>query len=249
MAKHESLFTPVFENSAMIVVNKASGLSVTPDRFDSRKKSLVSLLSEFLGRRLFIVHRIDAETSGLVAFAKDAETHRRLQQAFEGREVEKTYLAVVHGRPAWEETECSLPLVPDGNKRHQTIVDKYRGKPSFTRFRLLFTAGQYAAVEASPSTGRTHQIRVHLSSLGHPIVCDSLYGPPGRPRQGVFLSSFKPAWRGERYDERPLISRLALHAGRLTLPPSFAVPPLEAPLPRDISALCAQMRKNGIAPP
>jgi 23S rRNA-/tRNA-specific pseudouridylate synthase len=163
--------------------------------------------------------------------------------AFEGRRVEKLYLAVVHGRPSWAETECDLPLVPNGDKEHRTIVDKYQGKRSLTRFKLLGTAGDYAVLAAKPATGRTHQIRAHLVALGHPVVCDPLYGRSGRGRvspKPVYLSSFKRGWRGDAFEERPLLERLGLHALRLSLPD---LPPFEAPLARDMAALINQMEK------
>jgi RluA family pseudouridine synthase len=245
--KNHAPFTIVYEDRFIVAVDKASGISVTADRFDSHKKSLVQLAGDYLGKRLFIVHRIDQDTSGLVVLAKDPRTHRRLQVAFEQRAVEKAYTVVVHGRPEWTETSCDLPLVPDGNKRHMTIIDKYHGKPSLTRFRVLSQAGNYTVLEARPETGRTHQIRVHLAALGHSVVCDSLYGL-SKP---VLLSQFKRGWRGDPRLERPLLSRLGLHAQRLALPsfkpdaagdqsPSLV---LEAPLPRDIAALITQIEK------
>jgi 23S rRNA pseudouridine1911/1915/1917 synthase len=198
--------------------------------------------------RLYKVHRIDKETSGLVVFAKNAAAHKTLSAAFESRRVEKTYIAVVHGRPAWPggRTECALPLVPDGNKKHLTIIDKYQGKPSHTDFSLLLSAGNYSVIEARPATGRTHQIRVHLAALGHPVVCDPLYGKKSRGAEGVYLSSFKRNWRGDAFEEKPLLERLGLHAAKLTLP-GCAAPGLclEAPLPRDMAALIKQMEKCG----
>jgi 23S rRNA pseudouridine1911/1915/1917 synthase len=160
-----------------------------------------------------------------------------LSEAFEERRVEKAYIAVVHGRPLWEETECDLPLVPNGNKLHHTIVDKYHGKPSLTRFRRLGSAGLYTIVEALPETGRTHQIRVHLAALGCAVVCDALYGTT----KPVLLSAIKRGWRGDPLDEKPLLSRLGLHAARLTLP---GCAPIQAPLSRDMAALINQMEKQ-----
>jgi 23S rRNA pseudouridine1911/1915/1917 synthase len=191
----------------------------------------------------------------VVVFARDGETHKTLSRAFEDRLVKKRYCAVVHGRPAWKETICDLPLVPNGNKRHMTIIDKYQGKKSLTAFRLLGSAGNYSVVEALPATGRTHQIRVHLCSLGHPVVCDPLYGS-SKP---VLLSSFKRSWRGDPFDEKPLLSRLGLHAVELVLPAygngadSKAAEAggtenggltLNAPLSRDMAALIRQMEKQ-----
>jgi 23S rRNA pseudouridine1911/1915/1917 synthase len=254
--KRKPFFQIVYEDRRIIAADKAPGLSVGGDRWDDSRERLDRLLAGLSGSssgeepdreaRLFTVHRIDRDASGLVVFAKDRETHRALSLAFQGREVGKRYIAVVHGRPGWEETLCELPLVPDGNKRHLTIVDRYRGKRSLTRFRLLGAAGNYSVIEARPETGRTHQIRVHLAGLGHPIVCDPFYGS----EKPVFLSSFKPGWRGDPLDERPLLQRLALHALELALPPGISCRQdegelrLRAPLHRDMAALIRQMEKQ-----
>jgi 23S rRNA pseudouridine1911/1915/1917 synthase len=189
------------------------------------------------------VHRIDRDTSGLVVFAKDGEPHKRLSRAFENRAVKKQYLAVIQGRPSWEKTVCDLPLVPDGDKQHRTIIDKYRGKKSVSWFQFLGAAGNYGVVAVSPETGRTHQIRVHLASLGHPVVCDPLYGST----KPVFLSSFKQGWRGDPLEERPLLSRLGLHAASLVLPDygeTGNTLVLRAPLAHDMAALIHQIEKK-----
>ena len=242
-------FSIVYENDELIAVNKSSGIAVIGDRWDESKERLDDLLIQRVFKtrkipdsfRLYTVHRIDRDTSGLVVFAKNAETHKRLSMAFESREVKKKYFAVIHGRPEWKETVCELHLVADGDKKHRTIIDNYRGKKSLTRFKILGSAGNFSIVEAIPETGRTPQIRVHLSGLGHPIVCDSLYSRSGQKL--VYLSSFKPSWRGNRYDEKPILSRLGLHAAELSLPdPALE---LSAPLPKDLKALFQQIAKNG----
>jgi 23S rRNA pseudouridine1911/1915/1917 synthase len=237
--KQAALFTIVYEDDFAVAVNKSPGISVGGDRWDESKDRLDLLLGGRLGRRVFTVHRIDRDTSGLVLFAKDRETHRNLSAAFEKREVKKQYVAVICGRPPWAETACELPLVPGGDKRHRTIIDRYRGKPSLTRFRFLGGAGNYGVVEALPETGRTHQIRAHLSSLGYPVACDPLYGA----EKPVFLSSFKRGWRGDPLEEKPLLSRLGLHAAGLALPGYGEGLSLLAPLPRDMAALIRQMEK------
>jgi 23S rRNA pseudouridine1911/1915/1917 synthase len=245
-------FTIVFEDEHIIAVNKAPGISVGGDRWDDSKERLDRLIAGT--GRIWTVHRIDKDTSGLVLFAKDEETHRILSQAFENRRIKKRYIAVVHGRPLWKETGCDLPLVPNGNKQHLTIIDKYKGKKSLTNFRLLVSAGHYSVLEALPETGRTHQIRVHASSLGFPIVCDPLYGKD----KPVLLSSFKRNWRGDPLEEKPLLARLGLHAAELILPEYYEAGgadqsgsaeqtgglSLSAPLPRDMAALIKQMEKT-----
>ncbi|MDR2478583.1 MAG: RluA family pseudouridine synthase [Treponema sp.] len=246
--KKQPFFSIIYEDETIMAVNKASGISVGGSRWDDSKERLDKILAACVRHnsaaapaRLFTVHRIDCGTSGLVVFAKDEVTHHRLSAAFEERQVKKRYIAVVHGRPLWNETACDLPLVPDGNKLHLTIVDKYRGKKSFTGFRLLGSAGNFSVLEALPETGRTHQIRVHAAALGFPVVCDTLYGKD-RP---VLLSSFKRDWRGDPLEEKPLLIRLGLHAAALDLPaPSGpGVLSLRAPLPRDMAALVRQMEK------
>ena len=244
-------FTIIYEDHCIIAVNKASGIAVTGERWDKDAPRLDMILKQELALQtgldeipeLFTVHRIDKDTSGLVIFAKDRETHRQLSLAFESRQLEKTYIAVIHGRPSWPDgtISCDLPLVPDGNKKHLTIIDKYRGKASCTGFNVLLSMGNYSVIEARPITGRTHQIRVHLSSLGHPIVCDPLYGRHSRSgtEKGVYLSSFKRNWQGDPSEEQPLLARLGLHAARLVLNNVI----LEAALPKDMAALIKQMEK------
>ena len=240
--KKQPLFSLVHEDENIVALNKSSGIAVSPDRWDPSLERLDKLAAKALKiQKIYIVHRIDRDTSGLVIFAKNSETHKTLSAAFEARQIKKRYIVAVHGRPSWNETLCDLPLVPDGNKLHLTIIDKYRGKPSLTRFRLLGSAGNYSILEASPETGRTHQIRVHLVALGHPVVCDELYGK-AKP---VLLSAIKRAWRGDPLEERPLLSRLGLHAAELFIPGYAGVGlALKAPLPRDMAALIHQMEKT-----
>ena len=258
-------FSVIYEDENIAALNKSSGIGVSPDRWDESKERLDTLAANYLKiKKLYTVHRIDRDTSGLVVFAKNSETHKLLSLAFEERQVVKIYIAAVNGRPSWKETSCDLALIPNGNKQHHTIIDKYRGKKSLTHFRLLCSAGNYSIIEAIPETGRTHQIRVHLAALGHPVVCDELYGNP----KPVKLSSFKRRWQGDPLEERPLLSRLGLHASELFIP-TYAAPAgikgtseggdtktylentnngeeglkLKAPLPRDMAALVKQIEK------
>jgi RluA family pseudouridine synthase len=170
------------EEEHLIVVNKPSGLSVLPDGWEKDSESLVKLLEEQYGK-IFIVHRLDKITSGIMVFALDAETHRALNLQFENHEAQKTYHAIVEGNPKWQEKVAKHPLRANVGHKHRTVVDDKRGKPSETRFRVIKRFDEAALIEAKPVTGRTHQIRVHAYALGHPLVEDFLYG--ARDQYGI----------------------------------------------------------------
>jgi len=185
----------LFEDGHLIVIDKPAGLSVLPDGWEQNAPYLVKMLEEKFGK-IFIVHRIDKITSGVMVFARDAETHRSLSMQFEGHEAEKKYHAIIEGNPKWEEKIARFPLRVNVGHRHRTVVASRdrNGKPSETRFRILKRYRAAAWIEASPMTGRTHQIRVHAAAFGHPLLGDILYGAA----------------------ETNLIARPALHAYSLT---------------------------------
>src|SRR6185436_5054545 len=136
---------------------------------------LVKMLEEMYGKVL-VVHRLDKITSGVMVFARDADTHRALNIQFETHEAQKTYHAILEGNPKWDEKTAKHPLRANVGHKHRTMVDDKNGKPSETRFRVIKRNSESALVEATPMTGRTHQIRVHAYALGHPLVEDMLYG-------------------------------------------------------------------------
>jgi RluA family pseudouridine synthase len=165
----------IYEDANLIVVDKPAGLSVLPDGWKKDSEYLVKMLEEQY-RKIFIVHRLDKITSGVMVFARDAETHRALNIQFENHDAQKTYHAIVEGNPKWEEKIAKHPLRANVGHKHRTMVDDKNGKPSETRFRVIKRYPESALVEAKPMTGRTHQIRVHAYALGHPLVEDVLYG-------------------------------------------------------------------------
>ena len=175
----------VHADAHLIVVVKPAGLLSVPGRGDD-KQDCASARVQWLYPDAKVVHRLDMATSGLLLMARGAEMQRRLSQAFARREVGKRYLAVVAGRPdapadaldGW--ALIDLPLAADWPNRPRRIVDRTHGKPSQTRWRALAfdAAADTTRLELEPVTGRSHQLRVHLQALGHPILGDRLYAPP-----------------------------------------------------------------------
>lgn len=245
--------TTLFENEAFIAIDKPAGLLSIPDR-EGKEPSLRSWLKEKYGN-IFTVHRLDRETSGVILFAKDEAAHKYLSGIFESREVEKQYQGIVQGALPTRQGSIDLPLM-EHPTRPGTMVVNRRGKPSLTDYEVIEDLGSYSLVQFRIHTGRTHQIRVHMQALGHPIACDDLYGD-GRP---IFLSSIKRGYKLSKNEEqeRPLLSRLALHSQLLRFtaapqavanatPEASATPGVtytfEAPLPKDLRALLQQLRK------
>ncbi|MDE2584672.1 MAG: RluA family pseudouridine synthase [Betaproteobacteria bacterium] len=166
-------------DGALLVVDKPSGLLSVPGRGPEKADCLIARVQADYPDAL-IVHRLDMETSGLVLLARGAEMHRCLSLLFQERRVEKRYVAVAHGRLEPERGEIKLPLLADWPNRPRQKVDLVSGKPSLTRYRVVGhdPARNATRVELEPETGRTHQLRVHLMSLGHPILGDALYASP-----------------------------------------------------------------------
>ena len=167
----------IFADDALIVADKPAGLLSVPGRGPERADCLVSRLQRDYPDAL-TVHRLDMSTSGLLVLARGEEMHRRLSKLFRDRLVDKRYVAVVAGLVEADSGEIDLPLIVDWPNRPRQMVDHSIGKPSLTRFRVLErnTESNTTRVELEPWTGRSHQLRVHMASLGHPILGDELYG-------------------------------------------------------------------------
>ena len=208
MAEKNIDYKVIFSDDDIVVLNKRSGLLIAQDRYNPDAPRLDLLASQEFGK-LYAVHRIDKDTSGLIVYARNPQAQRSLSMQFENREVLKTYHALVYGHPLWEDLHVDLKLEPDGDALHRTVVNKKFGKPSVTDFHLIGNCGPYSWIECRPKTGRTHQIRVHLAANGFSIVCDPLYGGNQKP---VRLSEIKKRWNGDEFEERPLLKRLALRA-------------------------------------
>lgn len=234
-------FSIIFENNDFVAINKEPGMLTIPDRHDDTQLSLYKILNQKYGK-IFIVHRLDRDTSGLILFAKNEATHKYLSQLFEQRNIEKKYLGIIRGSMPGIKGSINEPIGEHLSKKGVMIITK-KGKPSLTNYEVLEDYGIYSLIEFEIQSGRTHQIRVHTKSLGHPIICDAVYGD-GKP---VLLSSFKKKYKLSQNDleERPIINRLALHSHSLHFKDihqkEFSI---ETPLPKDIKALLQQLKKN-----
>jgi len=168
----------VYADDALVVVDKPAGLLSVPGRGETGREHLVARVQRRFADAL-VVHRLDQATSGLVVFARGTAMQRALSKAFAARLVTKRYEALVQGIVEADEGAIDLPLAADWPHRPRQRVDPLRGKPSLTRWRVL---GRDAALartrlQLEPVTGRSHQLRVHLLAIGHPIVGDALYAP------------------------------------------------------------------------
>lgn len=178
----------VYADASLLVVNKPGGLLSVPGRGPGKDDCLASRVQARYPEAR-VVHRLDMETSGLIVFARGGEMQRRLSVAFQNRQVEKRYVAVVDGALAEAGGVIDLPLGADWPNRPRQQVDHALGKPSLTRWRRLAydPARDATRVALEPATGRSHQLRVHLLSLGHPILGDALYAPPAAQAKAARL--------------------------------------------------------------
>jgi 23S rRNA pseudouridine955/2504/2580 synthase/23S rRNA pseudouridine1911/1915/1917 synthase len=228
------------EDENLVAINKPSGLLTIPDR-EGKEISLKQILKNKYGD-IFTVHRLDKETSGIVVFAKKEEAHKQLSQLFEARETTKIYNGFVLGSPFEKSGTINEPIAEHPVKKGLMTVFK-KGKESITEYEVLEHFKLYSWMQFHILTGRTHQIRVHMKHLGHPVVCDELYGD-GKP---VFISAIKKKkfnLSKHEEEERPILSRLALHASQLRFQLNGKTYDLEAELPKDLKALLQQLRKN-----
>ncbi|WAC49152.1 RluA family pseudouridine synthase [Asticcacaulis sp. SL142] len=186
----------IYSDDYLIVVDKPAGLLSVPGRGEANQDCVAVRVQAAFPDAL-IVHRLDMATSGLMVMARGKAAHRSLSMAFEARQVDKHYVAVVAGQVAADEGAVDLPLITDWPNRPRQRVDHDIGKPSLTRYRVLERLSDRTRVELEPVTGRSHQLRVHMMAIGHPIVGDEFYASD---------------------EVRRLSPRMLLHAQSLRLP-------------------------------
>jgi len=174
----------LFQDSHLLIVNKPAGLLSVPGRGEDKQDCLSARIQQLFPDAL-VVHRLDMATSGLMVFARGEAMQRELSRMFREREVSKRYVALVAGVLENEVGEIDLPLMVDWPNRPKSKVDHESGKPSLTRYRMLGIESGDSRVELEPITGRTHQLRLHLASIGHPIIGDALY--EGRKAERLML--------------------------------------------------------------
>lgn len=229
----------IYVDEHILIADKPSGITVIPERFNTEKPSVQSILEKEYGK-LWVVHRIDRETTGVVAFARNEEAHRELSRQFEERDVHKLYKAIVSGRMEGDAGEIDSPIAEKPNKPGTMMIHP-KGKEALTLFEVEEQFRTCALLNVEIKTGRTHQIRVHFASAGHPLLVDSIYGQHDK----FLLSSVKKKYKQTDEEERPVISRLTLHASSLTIhhPATGDQVTYTSPLPHDLEALLKLLRK------
>lgn len=258
----------VYEDESMLAFDKPSGLLVAPDRWDKNRPYLMRFVHEHFGHDTANIHRLDADTSGLILCSRTKPALDYLSGQFQSKTAAKVYHAIVIVLPPGREMKIGSALrdpatghLPDeftaelaigedeARPGRMRVFKKRGGKPSVTHFRTLERFGPYAFVECRPVTGRTHQIRVHLAALGAPIIGDPFYGDCASASgtahgASIKLSDLKRGYKG-RDNEKPLIARLALHASQLTIlhPTTRESTTLTAPLPKDFELTLKNLRK------
>lgn len=243
--------TPIlYDDDCLVAVDKASGLLTAPSHFDAPAPTLIEEMTKRLRRenrlapqaRLFVAHSLEIEESGVVLFAKDKDTHKALSEIFAERQPSRAYCAIVHGQVASDAGSIDLPIGLAPGDRSRMVVRKRKGRASRTDFAVVERFVFHTYLRLYPLTERRHQMRVHLSAVGHPVAGDDLYGDG----KGIFLSELKRSYRakpGQR--EAPLMGRLALHAAELRFchPRGGQQVVIEAKPPKDFRATLRNMKR------
>jgi RluA family pseudouridine synthase len=239
----------------VLALNKPAGVLAVPDRFDKSRENLMGWLHDAIRRGdpwavalglqyVANVHRLDRDTTGVFLLARTRSALADLVAQFRGREVEKSYLALVRGEPAKSPMTVDSPIVPD--PRRPGLSKTLRtGKPSVTDIEVVRRFRGYALVRARPKTGRLHQVRLHLRAAGCPVVADADYGN-SRP---LYLSDIKRSYKPSNGEETPMVGRTALHAESLTFrsPATGARVTVTAELPKDMGLALKYLEKYALA--
>ncbi len=229
----------IFEDEDLLIVNKPSAITVIPERIHTERENLQGILQKQYGR-LFIVHRIDRATSGLVCFARNEAAHKNISLQFQNHQVQKFYRAIVKGRMKEKNGRIDLPIAENMAHAGTMLVNK-RGKDALTLYEVEEEFKNATLVKVEIKTGRTHQIRVHLTYIGYPLLVDEIYADAA----AFYFSSIKKNYKHGDEEERPTIARLSLHASSLKLmhPTLNKEMFFESPLPKDMEIVLKLLRK------
>jgi 23S rRNA pseudouridine1911/1915/1917 synthase len=243
------------EDDDLLVIDKPAGLLVIPDRWDASKPTVVKLARAYVQARasatgdaaaepprIWVVHRLDRDTSGVLILAKSDRAHAALSRQFEQGKVQKTYLALVNGQGIRAEGIIRLPIGPHPHRPGMMAIRRRQGKSASTRYSVLERFRGYTLLDVRPLTGRSHQIRVHVQAIGHPLAIDPMYGSS----EPLLLSALKPSYRPKAGTaESPLMARLTLHAQALALthPTHGETCTWVAELPKDFAAVLRNLRR------
>jgi RluA family pseudouridine synthase len=245
MDESTALDMVLWSDDTVLAVNKPAGLLTIPGGYQP-EPHLRDILEPVFGR-LWVVHRLDRDTSGVLVLARSAAAHRALNTQFQEHTTAKVYHALVRGSPEWDQHTVDVALRPNGDRRHRTVAlrdDKARNsKPALTACRVIERLGEYTLLEAIPKTGRRHQIRAHLAYLGLYIVADELYRERSTHRDGI---GSHPQGNWTDTVEHSLIPRTALHALTLTLlhPLTLESMLFEASYPEDFAIALGRLRQQ-----
>lgn len=229
----------IFEDDKLLAVNKPAGMLTLPDRYDRNAPSLVRIL-EANYESIFVVHRIDKDTSGLIIFAKDADSHRFMNNQFMEHSITKVYHAIVRGVFNHDELEVDIPILSNPNGKGG-MIPSARGKYALTLMRPLEKFRLASLIECNLITGRQHQIRLHAATIGYPLLIDELYSGVGEFK----LSSIKKRFNLRKNEEEiPIMKRQTLHSFYMKfIHPDGNEMKLQADYPKDLDVLVKLLRK------
>ncbi len=229
----------IYSDNDLVVANKPAGITVIPDRIHTELETVQTVLQKQFGK-LWVVHRIDRPTSGVICFARNEAAHRNLSLQFQNHEVQKFYFALVKGNMNAKSGTINEPIAENMARPGSMLIHK-RGKDALTLYEVTEEFKHASLLKVEIKTGRTHQIRVHLAWLGNPLLVDELYGKT----EAFFFSSIKKKYKATDEEERPTIARLTLHAEQITFkhPVTGKEVSFAAPLPKDIETVLKLLRK------
>lgn len=229
----------IYSDDDIVVANKPAGITVIPDRIHTELDTVQSLLQKQFGK-LWVVHRIDRPTSGVLCFARNEFAHRHLSLQFQNHQVKKIYNAIVQGKMREKAGAVNEPIAENMARPGSMLIHK-RGKDALTLYEVVEEFKHATLLKVEIKTGRTHQIRVHMAYIGHPLLVDELYANTA----AFYFSSIKKKYKATGEEERPTIARLTLHALQVTLlhPVTQKEVTFTAPLPKDMETVLKLLRK------